>query len=167
VLYFVHEVLPLIPARVLQKHPLYVVGNALPAELIALAAVQPHIKIIGWAPEIHPYLARSRILVSPLLHGAGTKRKLIQALFAGLPIIASSVAAEGLGLRDKDEFLLANDPTTFVSAITRVIDDVDLSDRLSRCGRVKAEQQHSQRRSHTALRDLLRDLCAAPVDGGK
>ena len=50
-----------------------------------LAAGCPTVRMLGWVPSVVPYLERVRVSLLPLLHGAGTKRKLIQSLAIGTP----------------------------------------------------------------------------------
>ena len=54
--------------------------------------------LVGWVPSVQPYLERSRISVVPLLHGAGVKRKVLQSMMAGTPVVTTPVGAEGLDL---------------------------------------------------------------------
>ncbi len=73
----------------------------------------PHVKIVGWVPSVIPYLNSARVSVVPLRYGAGTKRKIVQALMVGTPTVTTVVGAEGLGVRDRREVLIADDPSEF------------------------------------------------------
>ena len=54
----------------------------------------------SWAgfPTLTPYYERARVVLVPLRYGAGTKQKVIQALMANVPLVATSIGAEGLHL---------------------------------------------------------------------
>ena len=80
----------------------------------------------------------------PLLHGPGTKRKLLQALMAGTPTVSTSVGTEGFGLTDGEHVLVADDADAFASAIERLLTDDPLWRRLAAQGRAHVESVYSR-----------------------
>src|SRR5262249_4700245 len=103
----------------------------------------PHVRLVGWVPSLHEYLQQARITVVPLRYGAGTKRKMIQALMTGTPTVATSIGTEGLGLRPGRDVLLADDAPSFAESIARLFEDDVLWRRLSRQGRAWVAADHS------------------------
>ena len=142
--YLCREILPLIDPALLDTHPLNIVGNALDRIVDELPADSPHVRPVGWVPSVSPYLARARLTVVPLRTGAGTKRKLIQALMAGTPTVSTSVGVEGLPLRAGEHLLLADDPPSFAAATTRLLTDASLWEHLAACGRERIVALHSR-----------------------
>ena len=68
----------------------------------------------GYVRDVSPYFLRSRIFVAPLRFGAGMKGKIGQALSYALPVVTTPVGAEGLGLRDGENAVIADaDPQAF------------------------------------------------------
>jgi glycosyltransferase involved in cell wall biosynthesis len=132
--YLCKEILPLVDPALLEDHPVYIVGNCLDKTVRSYGRHIPQVRMVGWVPSVEPYFERARISVVPLLYGAGTKRKMIQALMAGTPTVATSIGAEGLRLRDGEHFLLADDAATFAASITRLLKDEELWHRLLREG---------------------------------
>jgi glycosyltransferase involved in cell wall biosynthesis len=157
--YLCKEVLPRLDPAVMAEHPPYIVGNALDETVRSYGRELPQVRMVGWVPSIVPYFQRARISVIPLLHGAGTKRKMVQALMSGTPTVSTSIGTEGLGLRDGKHVLIANDPDTFADAITRLLEDEDLWQRLAREGRAHIEKTHgrkaAQRRFGQAIKGAL------------
>ena len=143
--YLCQEILPRVDSQVLSDHPLWVVGNKLNAEMARLADVFPHVHMVGWVPSVKPYLERARVSVVPLLYGAGTKRKLVQALAAGTPTVSTTVGAEGLALRHGEHVLLADDPQDFAACITTLLSDSKLWSALARTGRQQVERTNGRR----------------------
>lgn len=137
--YLCEEILPQLGQRVLADHPLWVVGNRLSPELARLADGFPNVHMVGWVPSVKPYLDQARISVVPLLYGAGTKRKLVQALAAGTPTVSTTVGAEGLGLRHGKHVLLADDPRDFAASIGTLLTDSKIWTALARAGRSQVE----------------------------
>lgn len=153
------EILPHVDPRLLAEHPIYVAGSHTTDAIRALADGWPNVRMLGWVPSVAPYLERVRVSLIPLLHGAGTKRKMIQALSIGTPTVTTSVGIEGFPLADEQEVLVADDPVLFASGITRLLTDGPLWNDLARAGRerIRAEQSHDVARARliAALRAAL------------
>jgi glycosyltransferase involved in cell wall biosynthesis len=131
VLFFCRQVLPLV-RRSLPDVTVSVVGDAPPKEIRALSSAG--VTVTGWVPQVEPYLASHCVSVAPLRFGAGLKGKIVQAMAAGLPVVTTSVGAEGMDLVDGHTALVADTPETFAAAIVRLCLDQDLHTRMSRNG---------------------------------
>lgn len=128
VLWFAREVWPLVLRR-LPDLNLHVVGSRAPEAIRALAggAIQVH----GFVEDLSPFLQGCRLAIAPLRYGAGVKGKVNQAMACGQPVVATSVAVEGMHLRDQHEVLVADEPEAFAQAVARLYEDEELWDRLS------------------------------------
>jgi glycosyltransferase involved in cell wall biosynthesis len=133
--YFCEEILPKLPKALVYEHPFYIVGNDPTESVLKCCEASDDVRLVGWAPSVLPYLHHARISVIPLLHGAGTKRKLVQSLMAGAPSVSTTVGIEGLGLTHDVNVLVADDPESFAASIQRLIEDHELWRRLSIQGR--------------------------------
>jgi glycosyltransferase involved in cell wall biosynthesis len=133
--YLCEDILAHLDPKLMADHPLYVVGNALTSNMYSYGSGLPNVRMVGWVPSVFPYLQCARVSVIPLLHGAGTKRKLIQALMVGTPTVSTTVGIEGLGLRNRKHVLVADDPTVFADSIARLLKDAKLWRRLAHQGR--------------------------------
>jgi len=120
----------------------------------------PHVRMVGWVPSVVPYLHRTRLTVVPLLHGAGTKHKVIQALMAGTPTVTSTIGVEGLGVEDEKHALVADDPLTFAAQVARLVQDEDLWLRLAHAGRAHVLARHGRQ----VVRELFDRSLAAVLD---
>jgi GT2 family glycosyltransferase/glycosyltransferase involved in cell wall biosynthesis len=139
------EIIPRIPARVLERHPVSIVGNELTADVIrANGAARDGVRLVGWVPEVTPYLERACVTLLPLRHGAGTKRKLIQAAMTGTPSVSTGIGVEGLPLVDGEHVLVSDDPAAFAGHITRLVEDEGLWNRLADAGRRAALAAHGR-----------------------
>lgn len=129
--YFLDEIWPIVQAR----RPdliFHVIGSHLTDEL--KARHEPNVEWIGYVPEIEPWLDRLRLTVAPLRYGAGAKGKVVSSLLNGVPCVATSVAAEGMGLRIGDDIVACPNPESFADAILQVHDDIEVWTRLSTNG---------------------------------
>ena len=129
VLFFCRHVLPLIQ-RSLPDVTVTIVGDASPKEVRALSSAG--ITVTGWVPHVGPYLASHCVSIAPLRFGAGLKGKIVEAMAAGLPVVTTSVGAEGMELVHGRTALITDLPEAFAGAIVRLCTDQDLHARLSR-----------------------------------
>lgn len=137
-LWFGRKIWPLIQgAR--PETTLAIVGQKPHARLDALRAL-PGVTITGMAPEVLPYLAGATVYVMPLRMGSGTRLKLIEAMAAGVPIVSTTLGAEGYPVRSGHELLLADEPEAFARAVLRLLENGDLRARLIAAGRHMAWQ---------------------------
>jgi O-antigen biosynthesis protein len=160
VLWLAREIMP----RVRERLPglrLEIVGNNPPAEVRAL--VDAWTAVRGWVPETAPYLDAARISVAPLRVGAGMKGKVGEALVRGLPVVTTPIGAEGMGLTDGREVLIADTPDGLASAIVRLCEDRALWERMAHAGRQIVEERYGIAAVAKILQGLLRSTGC--VDG--
>jgi len=119
VLWFAHDVLPLIQARVPECRFL-VVGRNPHARLEPLRAV-PGVELTGSVEDVRPYIRDAAVYVIPLRVGGGTRFKALEAMAAGRPIVSTRLGVEGLGVADGSEMLLADDPAGFANAVLTLL----------------------------------------------
>ena len=157
VAYFVRSILPQIAAAVPQVK-LAVTGaipSALPPE-----AHDPRVELTGCldpqAFDAHQRGADAGVI--PLLSGTGTRIKLLEALALGLPVVSTSKGAEGLGLRDGEQLLIADTPAEFAAATIRVLCDATLATKLGACGREAVRARYDWGTIGARLRALVRGL---------
>lgn len=120
-------------ARRIPGARLILAGNAPTDEIKALAGER--ILVTGFVPDLEPYLDGCRVSIASLRYGAGMKGKVGEAMAAGLPVVATGVAAEGMDLVPGEHALIADDPATFADAVCRLYRERDLWERLSEAGR--------------------------------
>jgi glycosyltransferase involved in cell wall biosynthesis len=156
------DVLPCLDPDLRARHPASIVGAGLDSEVARSADAMEHVRIVGWVPSVISYLARARVSVVPLLYGAGTKRKLVQALMVGTPSVSTAVGVEGLRLEHGREVLVANDAASFAAAIEQLLTDNDLWQRLARDGRRQARSTHSRPVVRKTFLNALQTILSRP-----
>ena len=120
---------------------LWIVGNAPTEEILHLAKKDKRIEVSGRIEDIREAFDGAHILLAPVFSGKGTRYKILEAMAAGTPIIATSVAVEGLGVINKRQVVIADDAQTMSEAALQLLDDVKLQQRLSENGK-KFVQKH-------------------------
>jgi glycosyltransferase involved in cell wall biosynthesis len=99
------------------------------------------IEIVGAVDDAVAELARARVAIVPLLAGSGTRLKILEAWAAGLPVVSTSIGAEGLGARDGEHLLIADGARAFADAVTRLLACTDLCASLGSAGRLLLEKE--------------------------
>jgi glycosyltransferase involved in cell wall biosynthesis len=123
----VRSIFPLVRKR----HPrssLHVVGENPPASLRKSAT--DGVIVTGRVPDLIPFVERAAVVVAPIRFGGGMRVKVLEALAAGRPVVASSLAVEGLGVSDGDQLLIAETNEEFAECIARLLADHELRTRL-------------------------------------
>jgi glycosyltransferase involved in cell wall biosynthesis len=77
--------------------------------------------------------------------GGGTRFKLLEAMAAGIPVVSTTVGAEGVPTRSGEELLLADSPDDFAGAVLRLLDDPALCQRLTAAARILVREQFDWR----------------------
>ena len=132
--FLVQKVWPLIKEK-RSDIKLWVVGNAPTEEILHLAARDPQIEVSGRIEDIREAFGGAHILLAPVLSGKGTRYKVLEAMASGTPIIATSTAVEGLGVRNREEVIIADTAEQMASEALAVLDDTPLQEKLSVNGR--------------------------------
>lgn len=155
---FAHHVFPVVRAL----HPearLRIVGANPPPSVCALAR-DPAISVTGYLGDIRPALGSATVAVCPVTVKVGIQNKILEAMAMGLPVVASSVGAEGLRFEPGRDALVATRWPEFADLVCRLLADEDLRRRLGSAGRRYVEQNHRWSDAATRLEELYRDAIA-------
>jgi len=155
--FFVDEVLPRIQESIPDVRFSIVGGN--PSARVQKLTERKGVIVTGRVPEIKPYFAEATVFVVPLRIGSGTRLKILEALAMGKAIVSTSVGAEGLALKDGEEIFIADEPTVFADAVTRLLTDASLRRRIGENGRARVERDYDWRsigeKLHTLYTKIL------------
>jgi sugar transferase (PEP-CTERM/EpsH1 system associated) len=155
--YFVGEILPRI--RRVVPATFTIVGRDPPAAVQRHAA-NPHIRVTGTVPDVRPFVARAQVVVVPLRVGGGTRIKIFEAMAMKKAVVSTSVGAEGLPVVDRQDVLLADDPSAFADRVVELLREPDLRRRIAAAGRDLV----SSRFTWDAVTRRFSDICVQTVD---
>ncbi len=141
VLHFFQSMYPAL-SKAVPNLKVLIVGHLPPPEIQALALL-PGVTVTGSVPDVRPYIGRSWVLAVPLRLGGGTRLKIVEAMASGLPVVSTTVGAQGIHATDGDQLLLADAPEHFVQQTIRLLNDASLRDRLAEQGRALVHAQYS------------------------
>lgn len=94
-LYLIGDILPLVNKACPGLKTL-IVGHSPSEKLIEAAAHQGDVTVTGFVEDMRPYLEKAALFVAPLRFGSGIQNKVLEALAMELPIVGTSIAADGL-----------------------------------------------------------------------
>jgi glycosyltransferase involved in cell wall biosynthesis len=98
---------------------------------LAYLAGNSGVRLRGFIEDLGPLYAAADVAVVPLRAGGGTRIKVLEAFAHRVPVVATSLGAEGIDAADGEELLLADDPEAFARACLGVKEQPDLAIRLS------------------------------------
>jgi len=134
-----------------------VVGGALPAA-VASFAERPGVEVPGHTRDITPFLARAAALVVPLRYAGGLRIRILEALAAGLPVVATPQAVAGLDVEPGKHLMVAETPAGFRDAVQRILDEPGFAASLAREGRDLAWERYGPRARAEGIRACLEGL---------
>ena len=154
-LWFCAEIMPLVCAE-LPEANLHIIGSNMPSSVRALAS--ENVITHGHVEKVEPFFASCVLSVAPLRYGAGVKGKINHSMSHGLPVVATSVGAEGMHLVHGQNVLIADDPAGFAHEVVRLSRDESLWNKLSENGRANIHEHFSFEAAKRNLDALLERL---------
>jgi glycosyltransferase involved in cell wall biosynthesis len=118
------------------------------------------ISALGIQKSLVETYAKAAVALAPIHAGSGTRTKIIEAAMHAVPVVSTTIGAEGLLFQDGSEIVIADDPTTFAQACLRLLADVKIRREIGRAARDKALREYTPR----AARQRLLSICAGMDD---
>ena len=119
--WFVNDIWPRISAQI-PEATLDVVGRS-PGDEVRGAVRQPGVELHADVPDARPYYWEAAVSVIPVRLGGGMRNKVLHAMATNAPIVTTTAAIEGIGIRDEEHVVLADEPGDFADAVVRVLRD--------------------------------------------
>jgi sugar transferase (PEP-CTERM/EpsH1 system associated) len=141
ILYFCSAILPLIRERV-PGVKLRVVGRQPSKRILALKDANSNIEVTGRVRDIRPYVHDARVYVVPLRIGGGTRIKIFEAMAMGMPVVSTTVGAEGLPVQDGKNILLADSPAAFAEATVTLLKNSSAREQIGNAARTLVEEHY-------------------------
>jgi len=121
------------------------------------------VTVTGSVADVRPFLRRAALMVAPLNIARGTQNKILEAMAAGVPVVASSTAAGGVDASSPEHFLVASTPDQYVAAILKVLANPGERRRLSLAGRARMLSHHAWEKSMQRLDGIIARCLAAKL----
>jgi len=142
VVYFLSEVLPLIRKR-LPDATFTIAGRSPDARVLKAAQGLNGVTVTGKVDDIRPFLWGSKISIVPIRIGSGTRLKIYECMAAGLPVVSTTVGAEGLPYEDGKDIVIADGAPGFAAECIRMIADDAARRTMGKAALVRMEEKQS------------------------
>ena len=160
------EVFPKLRTRV-PDATLSIVGRRPSASLIEAVGTTDGVQLHADVPDVAPFLRRATAMVIPLRIGGGSRLKMIEAMAAKVPVIASTVAAEGLKVTAGQDFCLADSPDVMAEAMARGCEDADWLSRLAEAAHRTAKRHYGWDQLGKKLESVWLHCLGGDAQGGE
>lgn len=144
IIWFAQHVYPLIHASA-PEAVLTVIGKNPPPELKA-----ENLEVTGYVTDLRPYLAQTAAFIVPLHAGGGMRVKIIDGWTWGLPIVSTTIGAEGITISPGEDILIADTPPDFARAVINLLKNAGLNQRLRAGGRRSALEKYNWQTVYSA-----------------
>jgi len=141
VLYFFRTMYPQL-RQAIPDLQVFIVGHLPPPEISALATM-PGVTVTGSVDDVRPYINRSWLLAVPLRLGGGTRLKIIEAMAAGLPVVSTTIGAQGLDEISHRLITIADSPQEFVAATQQLLANEARREALAQAGRAAVVERYA------------------------
>ncbi len=157
ILWFVHQVYPLIRAK--RPNVIFDVVGARPSqEILDLGGNGTGINVTGYVEDPTTYLEQAGVMVVPLRAGGGMRVKILNALAQGLPIVSTRLGCEGIAVTPGQDIFIADTPQDFAEAVLQLLDNSDNATRLGNNGRRLIERQYDYRQACLPLETVYQRI---------
>ena len=160
--WLVNDIAPLI-RRQLPDVRVRLAGD--PDGVVAALDHPPEITVVGYVASIEAELAKADLVVAPLRYASGTRLKILEALAHRIPVVSTTIGAQGLGLEAGRQLLVADDPESFAQACVSALTEPLLRANLADEGEAVFLQNHQWSQARERIRALVLNNPASGSSG--
>jgi glycosyltransferase involved in cell wall biosynthesis len=157
--WMLNEVLPLVRQAIPHVH-FYLVGKD--SDRMFGHIDDPHITVTGKLPSVLPYLCHVDVAVVPLKFESGTRFKILEAGACHIPLVSTTLGAEGIPVLDRQHLMIADTPQEFADAIIRLLREPDFARELAENCRQLVEQHYSITTLKKEAESILQTIAESP-----
>jgi len=135
---------------------LWIVGTHMSSEIKSLASED--IEVTEGLEDIRDAYKNASVLVAPIKGPGGTRLKILEAMASALPVVTTSVGAEGLGVSDNNEALIRDSLESLANAAIKILENDSLAKRLGRRGKDFVEKNYTWDKSADKLDKIYKEV---------
>jgi glycosyltransferase involved in cell wall biosynthesis len=139
----------------------YVVGREATPDILELGRRDPRLIVTGEVADVRPYLGRARVFLCPVRMGSGLRPKILEAMAAGVPVVSTSLGAEGIPAWSGDSLLIADTPDQFRRSVGLLLTDPGLRRVLADAARRMVAARFALSHGSDTLDRVVHDVVSA------
>lgn len=112
----------------------------------------------GEVPDAEDFMQQHGIMIVPIQAGSGIRIKTLEAMALGVPVVSTTVGAQGLDVTHTQELMLADQPEEFAQAIAQLLSNPALAQQTATQALIYVEQHHNLKRNTAEVLGFLREL---------
>jgi len=136
-----------------------VVGSRPPRRLRALSGDGTGVNVTGYVVDPTPYLEQAGVFIVPLRAGGGMRVKILNALAQGIPIVSTTLGAEGIAVTPGKDILIGDTSEEFAAAVLSLLNDRHLAAQMAQRGRQTVVQIYDYQRACRCLDEIYARAC--------
>jgi glycosyltransferase involved in cell wall biosynthesis len=129
-IFLCREVLPALHRLTGRRIQIDLVGGGAPDSVRALGD-EPEVRVCDFVDDLHSLYAAADVAVIPLRAGGGTRIKILEAFAYGVPVVSTTLGAEGIEAAADEHLLLADTAEKFAQACLKVKEHPELAEKLA------------------------------------
>jgi glycosyltransferase involved in cell wall biosynthesis len=161
--WFTREVLPAILEHVADAK--LIVAGSDPPPRHAFPNPANAIELLGFVEDIRPLFSSCALFVCPIRSGSGVRVKLLEAFASGIPVVSTTLGAEGLARVDGDFCALADDASSFARKTVELLQDQRAALTMAARARSEVEENWDSRAITARLVTRYREILSAKRGG--
>ena len=158
VVWFCSEILPLIARR--HAGFVFTICGGPTARSIRALSTNPAVRVLGPVADTRPFLDDAAVAVVPLRAGSGTRLKILEAMAMARPVVATSIASEGLDVDDGVHVMIGDTPEAIAERVVGLLESPETRRQIGCAGRELVEQRYGWTVAVARLEDVYRNALA-------
>ena len=151
--FFLNSVFPEIVRR--KPDTRFAIVGKIVREIQIDVSLQQNVDCLGYVLDLADIYFKSRVAICPLITGAGTKFKLVEAMAYAMPIVATKTSASALSLIDGGNAFVTDEPSVYGERILRLLNEPELAQKISEEVAVTFKNEHSSSAVYSKLDEIL------------
>ncbi|MDQ2774689.1 MAG: glycosyltransferase [Acidobacteriota bacterium] len=128
-----------------------VIAGSGSSEILGEKLHHPNIRVLGFVEDAGELLRRNAIMLCPILSGSGVRVKLLEGFASGIPVVSTTLGAEGLTCKSGEICELADSPEDFAASVVRLLEDPGYASELARRARLMVETEKDAKKATARL----------------
>lgn len=138
--WFINKILPVLETT----NPsirLFIAGKQTPSRLKEIR--KPNLNVVGEVENAQSFMREHSLLVVPLFSGSGIRVKIIEAMAMGIPVISTSIGAEGIHYLPGKNIFIANTAKEFTDTIAELSSNPQKLSEVGEQGKILVMKEHN------------------------